>query len=262
MWPSGHTRTSELPLPPSTGRSWIRATLRSEPGRRHRRAGARDPAAHDHQVVAARRTRAARAGRATRRRSWPRAAGSLGGGSPSPAEAAARRNGPRSRSGRAAPPGPAAPVRPRRRPASARPRLRCQTSSPAACRRQAPGTVPAPPAPSTAPPNRGCGPRRDTSGRGKLRHGDRVPHRVAQAVGQQVGRSHLVHELLVDDPAAAIVEGFGLQQHLAARLGRSATNQRACQENRETGFHNPIALSWFSKSAGNSAGSWSVSRAA
>ena len=35
---------------------------------------------------------------------------------------------------------------------------------------------------------------------------------IAQAVGQQVGRTHLVHELLVDDPAAAIVEIFGLQQ--------------------------------------------------
>ena len=57
----------------------------------------------------------------------------------------------------------------------------------------------------------------------------RVRDRPAQAVGQQVGRAHLVHELRIDDPAAALRETLGLDQDKITfdrrRLGRVQPSQ-------------------------------------
>ena len=46
-----------------------------------------------------------------------------------------------------------------------------------------------------------------------------IGDRPAQPVGQQIGRAHLVHELRVDDPAAALREAFGLDQHVVGEAG-------------------------------------------
>ena len=53
---------------------------------------------------------------------------------------------------------------------------------------------------------------------------DGVGHGPAKTVGEQVGRSHLVHRLLIDHPAAEIVEALGLQKHelVRSRGGRAA----------------------------------------
>ena len=66
---------------------------------------------------------------------------------------------------------------------------------------------------SRARPSRACEPKRGTCRRWELDVRRGVPHRFAQAVGEQVGRAHDVHELLVDDPAARFVERLGLDEH-------------------------------------------------
>ncbi len=42
--------------------------------------------------------------------------------------------------------------------------------------------------------------------------GHRIPNRYAETVGQQVGRTHLIHRLLVNFPAAEVGEAFRFQE--------------------------------------------------
>ena len=50
---------------------------------------------------------------------------------------------------------------------------------------------------------------------GKFDRRHRIPDRTPQAVSQQVGRTHPVHELLVDDPTALLSERLGFEQHFS-----------------------------------------------
>jgi len=51
--------------------------------------------------------------------------------------------------------------------------------------------------------------------RRRERHGrDGIRDRHAQPVRQQKGRTHLVHELLIHDPATQVREALGLDQNM------------------------------------------------
>ena len=160
--PCSQTRTSELLLPPNTGRSCTSATS-SPAARPDRGAGAGDAAADHDQVEVARRLRAA-----------PASPASGDGMPPVPARARRREVRVGGEQDRIAAAFEAGQVvqrhrclaggrsRPCRRPANAtRPRP-CRTSRAAAGRGPAPGTCPARRGPSTAPPSRACGPRPGT----------------------------------------------------------------------------------------------------
>ena len=56
----------------------------------------------------------------------------------------------------------------------------------------------------------------------------RILHRTPQAVRQEEGRAHLIHELRVVDPAASVLECFGLDQHgRLISMGRQRQHQPA-----------------------------------
>ncbi len=100
-------------------------------------------------------------------------------------------------------------------------------------------------------PIAGADPDAIHAGRRKLCHGNGVADRIAQAVGQQIGRTHLVHELLVDDPAAAIVEVFRLQQKPISgrhRIGDSSWAEEDAAEGRNQ-KERSIAFHGFSPKA-------------
>ena len=76
------------------------------------------------------------------------------------------------------------------------------------------------------------------AGGGKLHGGLRVAHRLAQPVRQQIGRAHLVHELLVHHPAAEVGELLGFEQDHAALwsgLGSQPEGQKEQEEHAAAG---------------------------
>ena len=66
----------------------------------------------------------------------------------------------------------------------------------------------------------GADPDAIRAGRRELDLGGRVRHRHAQPVRQQVRRAHLVHELRIDDPAAALRETLRLDKDDLCGHGR------------------------------------------
>ena len=47
----------------------------------------------------------------------------------------------------------------------------------------------------------------------RIAPGRGIPHRLAQAMCQQIGRAHLIHELLIHHPAARVRKLLGLEQY-------------------------------------------------
>ena len=114
-----------------------------------------------------------------------------------------------------------------RRPASATPRPQCRRSSarglPFTSSWNFPG---APGAFHGATQSRVRTHTRWWSGRVKFHGGHRVLHRHAEAVREQVGGSHLIHELLVHIPPAGFGELLGLQQDVLGGAGVRQAEQQ------------------------------------
>ena len=236
--PSGQTRTSELPLPPSTGRSCTRATVR--PSR------AADTAAHVPAMPPPTTTRsncpparASRAGRATARRSFAKP-GPIVGRHELEVLGEQHRVAAALEAGQVVQRDLGLARRPRPLPPSCQ--CHAAPSVPKVVASGLPSTStwnrPGRPAPSTARPNRGCAPRRGiVPADGNLAVGHGVADRIAQPVGQQVRRAHLVHELLVDDPAAAVAEALGLHQQAVGGVERNGTGEQGDEQGERGGLH-------------------------
>ena len=70
------------------------------------------------------------------------------------------------------------------------------------------------------------------SGRRKFRRRHRILHRHAEAVRQQIGRTHLFHGLLVQIPAAQIRKLLGFEKNILA-AGAGAEQRAAAGQNQQ-----------------------------
>jgi hypothetical protein len=217
--PCNHTRTSELLLPPSTGRSWISATFNPD---RAADTAAQVPAIPPPTTT---RSKSPASSGCSGRFNWARRkrvnSGSRSGGVNSgSAEKRWRRSARRNRSDRAihldrrplqSTDPPVLPM-PCRRP-------RCRIRFPAGAVDQ----YLEPPRRTGRLPRRHpvAGPHPDAVLSGTWQS-DRRPcvfDRFAQSMSQQERRTHLVHELRIGQPAAQVVELLGFDQH-RPRLSR------------------------------------------